>query len=326
MFIKKFAVHVLDKSNDEPILSDKECKMNVDLDDYLSKNIKKLKKNDDLRSAKFEDNSAINEMTKEIFRDNKKFLDISKEMASIMFEHMKDNIDIVSHDLAIVLYSNNLKQGIAIIKLDYKDMLSRSITFDEAEEKFEIDMVKNSTTIAKSMTTTTYAFIEEAPLNTSNEVYILDNELLKSTFREAFLKVKLIKDDVYKTRKFISCTNTYINSMRNISEAEIFRRKRNEYMLTKKVLDIKQFMDVIIKDKEMRDDFKKFCETAGILENFNIARKRVEKMTRVRNIKTDIGIKIDAKSEVLEDEENFEIVRRVNGKYDLVIKGVSHIE
>lgn len=109
MFIKKFAVHVLDKSNDEPILSDKECKMNVDLDDYLSKNIKKLKKNDDLRSAKFEDNSAINEMTKEIFRDNKKFLDISKEMASIMFEHMKDNIDIVSHDLAIVLYSNNLK-------------------------------------------------------------------------------------------------------------------------------------------------------------------------------------------------------------------------
>ena len=73
--------------------------------------------------------------------DEDTFLQNSKEIASYLFEIMKQSEEMDSCDLAICLYSVKDEKNVAIIKLEYKKLYTHSIEY--VEDKFNIQIVSN---------------------------------------------------------------------------------------------------------------------------------------------------------------------------------------
>lgn len=332
MIVHKFIVHVLDKTVDEPVINDFEGRINPHIDKFLQKSIKKAKKDDLLRKAKFRNynDNLIKQLCDRIIYDEKSFIENSKEIAAYLFDVMKEASDIDSSDLVVCLFTEKDQKYVAIVKYDYKDIFNHSIQFED--DKFNIQMVQNNAGILETTKPKQVAIVGVNGLNDEYDLRVLDVEAEKkneiSSFIEKFLDVRKVDDDTYKTKVFEAYTSGYITNTfsDDLRKAEDIRHIR-DYMLSElQVFDIDKFLNQALKDKEDRNEFKIYLEEREIHKDFNIDRKYIEKKLKNRNIKTNTGINLKLARDILNDPLKFSMKQNENGTYDIVLKGVGFFE
>lgn len=326
MIIHRYIVHILDKNNESPILNDYEGKCNLEIDKFLEKTIKSIHKDKGLRKGnfnKYEDN-IIRKCCDDIRHYDDVFVDSSKEIASYLFENMKTYDDIESCDLAVVLYSQKDATGVAIIKLDYKELLNHSITLEN--EKFNISINKN-TSLLSNLKPKQAALIGATSLTDEYNLLVLDKKGEKlekeSSFVKRFLGAYNIEDDSYITKKFIELTPKIID----ISSKDM---KRNEdakslmsYMLKENsVFDIDKFID----HAGVETVVKEILEDRGFPNSFNIDKKVADRELKNRNIKTSSGFKLSGNILDFEDPMKYSVRKNENGTFDLVLKNIEFYE
>ncbi|HBF3269643.1 TPA: nucleoid-associated protein [Clostridioides difficile] len=328
MIIHKFIIHVLDKNSDTPILNDFEGRVSQDIEAFFQKKISKVSRDNDIRTAVFNDysNNLIKSCCEQIIYDESSFLNNSKEIASYLFDVMKLNATLESCDLAICLYTEKDEKKVAILKLDYNNSYTHSISFED--DKFNIQMSKNEINIQETKNVKIGAIIGLSGINDEYHLRVLDKDSEKeegnSKFVTEFLNATKVKDDKYRTKMFKTTAENWItNALGNdIKQAEDVRSILNYTLKEKLEIDIKDFADKSIKDDELKNSFKEHMEEKGI-ESFNIDKKWVEKNLKNRCIKTDTGFEIKGKMEDFEDFMKYGIRHNMNGTVDIVIKNVN---
>lgn len=327
MIIHKFIVHVLDKNSETPILNDYEGRVSQETDMLFKKLIKRVIKDDDLRKGVFinyEDN-VLRNCCKQIINDEKTFIQNSKEIASYLFEIMKNNTEIDSCDLAICLYTVKDKKYVAIMKLDYKKLYNHSIEF--VEDKFNIQILTNEIAISDTQKQKQCALIGVNGINDEYHLKVLDKDAEKegvdSKFVTDFLNVEKIEDDKYKTKKFKGTTENWITCAlgKDVRQAEKVRSILNYELKEKDEIDINKFIDRTIYNEEQKESLKELMKEKK-LEKINVDKKWVNKKLKKRNIKTDNGFDIKANLSNFEDPLKFEIIENENGKTDILIKNI----
>ncbi|MCA0506707.1 nucleoid-associated protein [Clostridioides difficile] len=332
MIIHKFIIHVLDKNSDTPILNDFEGRVSQDMDLFFQKKISKVSRDNDIRTAVFNDYSSnlIKKCCEQIIYDENSFLSNSKEIAAYLFEIMKANATLESCDLAICLYSQKDEKGIAILKLDYNKSYTHSIEFEN--DKFNIQMSTNEVNIQETKAIKIGAIIGLSGMNDEYHLSVLDKDAEKeetnSKFVTEFLNATKIKDDKYKTKMFKNTAENWItNALGNdIKQAEDVRSILNYTLKEKHEVDINDFVDNSIKDDELKDSFKEHMEEKGLDEGFSIDKKWVEKKLKKRNIKTDNGFEIKGNLTDFEDPMKYTVRQNQNGSIDIIIKNVTFYE
>ena len=332
MIIHKFIIHVLDKNSDTPILNDFEGRVSQDMDLFFQKKISKVSRDNDIRTAVFNDYSSnlIKKCCEQIIYDENSFLSNSKEIAAYLFEIMKANATLESCDLAICLYSQKDEKGIAILKLDYNKSYTHSIEFEN--DKFNIQMSTNEVNIQETKAIKIGAIIGLSGMNDEYHLSVLDKDAEKeetnSKFVTEFLNATKIKDDKYKTKMFKNTAENWItNALGNdIKQAEDVRSILNYTLKEKHEVDINDFVDNSIKDDELKDSFKEHMEEKGLDESFSIDKKWVEKKLKKRNIKTDNGFEIKGNLTDFEDPMKYTVRQNQNGSIDIIIKNVTFYE
>ncbi|TQW59928.1 nucleoid-associated protein [Clostridioides difficile] len=329
MIIHKFIIHVLDKNSDTPILNDFEGRVNQDIEAFFNKKISKVSGDNDIRTAVFNDysNNLIKSCCEQIIYDESSFLNNSKEIASYLFEIMKLNATLESCDLAICLYSQKDEKKVAILKLDYNNSYTHSISFEE--DKFNIQMSKNEINIQETKTVKIAALVGLSGMNDEYHLKVLDKDAEKeeanSKFVTEFLNATKVKDDKYKTKVFKALVDAFIaNLYSDMKQGEDVRSILLYMLREKQKLDINEFADKAIKD-DLKDSFKDHVEEKGI-ESFNIDKKWVEKNLKNRHIKTDTGFEIKGKMDDFEDPMKYTVRQNQNGSIDIVIKNVTFYE
>lgn len=332
MIIHKFIVHVLDKNSDVPILNDFEGRVNQEVDQFFQKVIKRVTKDDDLRKGVFKDynNNTIRNCCEQIIYDENTFLENSKEIAAYLFDVMKINAELESCDLAVCLYTVKDEKYVAILKLDYKRLYTHSIEF--IDDKFNIQMVANEIGIPETQKPKQCTIIGLSGINDEYQLRLLDKDAEKegseSRFVTEFLNAEKIDDDSYKTKVFKSSAENWItNALSNdIKQAEDVRSILNYTLKEKHEVDINEFIDKSISDKDLKESFKEHMEEKGLEEGFNIDKKWVEKKLKKRNIKTDNGFDIKGNLSDFEDPMKYSIRQNPDGTIDITIKNVTFYE
>lgn len=326
LLVHRYVIHVLDKNTDI-ILNDFEGKCNLSIDKFIQKQVKRIMKNELLRKAKFcgyEDN-LVRVCCDNIIHDKKMFLENTKEIASYLYDTLKDSNDMQSCDLLISLVSIKDQDYVAILKLDYKTLHNHMIEFKD--EKFNIQMIENEMAIQSNSAVKQAAIVSLNTLNTEYDLYVLDKEAEKigdsSSFIKKFLDCEKVNDDTQKTKDFIDYSKCWINNcISDMEAAESVRSIRNHMLRSHDVMDIEKFCDVAI-DSELQDTFKKFCEK-NELNSFNIDKNVVDKKLNKIKLKTYTGFEIVARLEDFEDSIKFKLQKNIQGSYDLVIKNVEY--
>ena len=332
MIIHKSIVHVLDKNSDSPILNDYECRNSLEVDKFFQKIINRVSKVDDLRKAEFNDynNNIVKNCCEQIIYDEDTFLQNSKEIAAYLFEIMKQSEEMDSCDLAICLYSVKDEKNVAIMRLEYKKLYTHSIEF--VEDKFNIQIVSNEIGIPETGRPKQCALVGLSGINDEYHFKLLDKdaekEQLETKFVTAFLNAKKIEDDKYKTKVFKTTAENWITNAisDDMKKAEDIRSMLNYTLKEKEEINVEEFVQNNIIDKDLKESFKEHMEDKGLTENFSVDKKWVEKKLKKRSIKTDNGFDIKANLSDFEDPMKYSVRKNENGTFDIVIKNISFYE
>ena len=332
MIIHKSIVHVLDKNSDSPILNDYECRNSLEVDKFFQKIINRVSKDDDLRKAEFNDynNNIVKNCCEQIIYDEDTFLQNSKEIAAYLFEIMKQSKEMDSCDLAICLYSVKDEKNVAIMRLEYKKLYTHSIEF--VEDKFNIQIVSNEIGIPETGRPKQCALVGLSGINDEYHFKLLDKdaekEQLETKFVTAFLNAKKIEDDKYKTKVFKTTAENWITNAisDDMKKAEDIRSMLNYTLKEKEEINVEEFVQNNIIDKDLKESFKEHMEDKGLTENFSVDKKWVEKKLKKRSIKTDNGFDIKANLSDFEDPMKYSVRKNENGTFDIVIKNISFYE
>ena len=332
MIIHKSIVHVLDKNSDSPILNDYECRNSLEVDKFFQKIINRVSKDDDLRKAEFNDynNNIVKNCCEQIIYDEDTFLQNSKEIAAYLFEIMKQSEEMDSCDLAICLYSVKDEKNVAIMRLEYKKLYTHSIEF--VEDKFNIQIVSNEIGIPETGRPKQCALVGLSGINDEYHFKLLDKdaekEQLETKFVTAFLNAKKVEDDKYKTKVFKTTAENWITNAisDDMKKAEDIRSMLNYTLKEKEEINVEEFVQNNIIDKDLKESFKEHMEDKGLTENFSVDKKWVEKKLKKRSIKTDNGFDIKANLSDFEDPMKYSVRKNENGTFDIVIKNVSFYE
>ena len=332
MIIHKSIVHVLDKNSDSPILNDYECRNSLEVDKFFQKIINRVSKDDDLRKAEFNDynNNIVKNCCEQIIYDEDTFLQNSKEIAAYLFEIMKQSEELDSCDLAICLYSVKDEKNVAIMRLEYKKLYTHSIEF--VEDKFNIQIVSNEIGIPETGRPKQCALVGLSGINDEYHFKLLDKdaekEQLETKFVTAFLNAKKIEDDKYKTKVFKTTAENWITNAisDDMKKAEDIRSMLNYTLKEKEEINVEEFVQNNIIDKDLKESFKEHMEDKGLTENFSVDKKWVEKKLKKRSIKTDNGFDIKANLSDFEDPMKYSVRKNENGTFDIVIKNISFYE
>ena len=332
MIIHKSIVHVLDKNSDSPILNDYECRNSLEVDKFFQKIINRVSKDDDLRKAEFNDynNNIVKNCCEQIIYDEDTFLQNSKEIAAYLFEIMKQCEEMDSCDLAICLYSVKDEKNVAIMRLEYKKLYTHSIEF--VEDKFNIQIVSNEIGIPETGRPKQCALVGLSGINDEYHFKLLDKdaekEQLETKFVTAFLNAKKIEDDKYKTKVFKTTAENWITNAisDDMKKAEDIRSMLNYTLKEKEEINVEEFVQNNIIDKDLKESFKEHMEDKGLTENFSVDKKWVEKKLKKRSIKTDNGFDIKANLSDFEDPMKYSVRKNENGTFDIVIKNISFYE
>ena len=332
MIIHKSIVHVLDKNSDSPILNDYECRNSLEVDKFFQKIINRVSKDDDLRKAEFNDynNNIVKNCCEQIIYDEDTFLHKSKEIAAYLFEIMKQSEEMDSCDLAICLYSVKDEKNVAIMRLEYKKLYTHSIEF--VEDKFNIQIVSNEIGIPETGRPKQCALVGLSGINDAYHFKLLDKdaekEQLETKFVTAFLNAKKIEDDKYKTKVFKTTAENWITNAisDDMKKAEDIRSMLNYTLKEKEEINVEEFVQNNIIDKDLKESFKEHMEDKGLTENFSVDKKWVEKKLKKRSIKTDNGFDIKGNLVDFEDPMKYSVRQNEDGTVDIVIKNVSFFE
>ena len=332
MIIHKSIVHVLDKNSDSPILNDYECRNSLEVDKFFQKIINRVSKDDDLRKAEFNDynNNIVKNCCEQIIYDEDTFLQNSKEIAAYLFEIMKQSEEMDSCDLAICLYSVKDEKNVAIMRLEYKKLYTHSIEF--VEDKFNIQIVSNEIGIPETGRPKQCALVGLSGINDEYHFKLLDKdaekEQLETKCVTAFLNAKKIEDDKYKTKVFKTTAENWITNAisDDMKKAEDIRSMLNYTLKEKEEINVEEFVQNNIIDKDLKESFKEHMEDKGLTENFSVDKKWVEKKLKKRSIKTDNGFDIKANLSDFEDPMKYSVRKNENGTFDIVIKNISFYE
>ena len=332
MIIHKSIVHVLDKNSDSPILNDYECRNSLEVDKFFQKIINRVSKDDDLRKAEFNDynNNIVKNCCEQIIYDEDTFLQNSKEIAAYLFEIIKQSEEMDSCDLAICLYSVKDEKNVAIMRLEYKKLYTHSIEF--VEDKFNIQIVSNEIGIPETGRPKQCALVGLSGINDEYHFKLLDKdaekEQLETKFVTAFLNAKKIEDDKYKTKVFKTTAENWITNAisDDMKKAEDIRSMLNYTLKEKEEINVEEFVQNNIIDKDLKESFKEHMEDKGLTENFSVDKKWVEKKLKKRSIKTDNGFDIKANLSDFEDPMKYSVRKNENGTFDIVIKNISFYE
>ncbi len=129
--IRKAIVHIMDSTIGMPVLSDTELEYGSEFADFIKEHIAKISSGDDAKECRFyKEESEVYHILEQYSDDS--FIDITKDIACLLYEIMKSNIDIPPADLIITRFQYDDTEYLALLKMNFKSLYThRTMALEE---------------------------------------------------------------------------------------------------------------------------------------------------------------------------------------------------
>ena len=319
-------IHVLDKNGDEPVLNEFLIELeDKDVNEYITKHIKKALKDELIMTAAFRDDSIPKALSESYFGEAIDMLETSKEAARNLFNIIKLDENAESGDLLTVSATTEQGPLLALLSMNYVKSFFHSINY--VEDKVGIGIVSQRIGLpGSSQKISKGAFI----MPNTGQLYVLDKEYSKigeGYFVDSFLKCDIVTNDRDQTKKLYQSVEdwTRANLPDNADKAEEIRRESKRQLEHREELELERFSENLFKGhKELQEDFVEFAQGCGVEPEVTLDKQWVDKKLKRTRLKIDNEIDLYLNKEVYDDNDKFEIVRNGDGTINIVIKAITN--
>lgn len=328
ILMKRAILHILDHSGGISILSDKIISMSSEIEEYLSKHLKKCFSDIEVKNTIF-----LNESTNgflsilESFAENDDILEASTGIAKRFIDIMIDGNNIPSGDLIIVDFMYNNTRYLGILKFNYKDSYIHYVESDDGVRNTIVKQPSSLPLETQKLDEFILVNLSEFTLKVKEKIYemngVKENYITKYILEaQEMISDKEVVDLVEKSaRKIIR--EEYDNDLNKLNT---FKKVITNDFATANHIDLDNIANTTFEDEDGKNAFKEEVQKFGIQEKrIKISPNAEKRITKKQKLVTDTGIEINIPSTCLSDSNVVEFVNNVDGTISIIIKNIGII-
>ncbi len=329
--IKKVIVHIMDSTIGMPVLSDAELEYGSEFADFIKEHIAKISSGDDTKECRFyKEESEVYHILDQYADDS--FIDISKDIAVLLYEIMNSNIDIPPADLIIARFQYDSEEYLALLKMNYRSLYTHRTMTVETGNSNEIIRHK-SILPSESQRLTEAAIIRLDDLSVSviEKKYEVNGE---KTNYFSFLFLKCSSHLSHKSK--LSIVSRAVESVQKegYDESECFARQMEAKSIIREEIaenggfTVEEIADKIFEDKpELKVAFQDKMEKYDMVkEEIQPQSDNTMRKYQSQHLYTDTGIEIKIPMEQYKNPGSVEFITNPNGTVSVLIKNIEHLE
>lgn len=331
--IKNVIVHILDSTIGMPVLSDTELEYGSEIAEFLKEHIAKISSGDDAKECRFyKEESEVFHMLEEYADDN--FIEISKDIASLLYEIMNSNIDIPAADLMVVRFRESDEEYLALLKMNYKALYThRTMTLENGEGNSNEIIRHKSILPSESQRLTEAAIIklEDLSLQVIEKKYEVNGE---KTNYFSFLFLKCSSHLSHKSK--LSIVSRAVESVQKegYDESERFEKQmRAKSIIQEEIEEKGGFVVEELAEKIFEEQPELKVAFQDKMEKYDMVKEEIQPQSentvrkyQSQHLYTDTGIEIKIPMDQYKNPRSVEFITNPDGTVSVLIKNIEHLE
>lgn len=331
--IKNVIVHILDSTIGMPVLSDTELEYGSEIAEFLKEHIAKISSGDDAKECRFyKEESEVFQMLEEYADDN--FVEISKDIASLLYGIMNSNIDIPPADLMVVRFRESEDEYLALLKMNYKTLYThRTMTLEDGEGNSNEIIRHKSILPSESQRLTEAAIIrlDDLSLQVIEKKYEVNGE---KTNYFSFLFLKCSSHLSHKSK--LSIVSRAVESVQKegYDESERFEKQmRAKSIIQEEIEEKGGFVVEELAEKIFEEQPELKIAFQDKMEKYDMVKEEIQPQSentvrkyQSQHLYTDTGIEIKIPMDQYKNPRSVEFITNPDGTVSVLIKNIEHLE
>lgn len=331
--IKNVIVHILDSTIGMPVLSDTELEYGSEIAEFLKEHIAKISSGDDAKECRFyKEESEVFQMLEEYADDN--FVEISKDIASLLYGIMNSNIDIPPADLMVVRFRESEDEYLALLKMNYKTLYThRTMTLEDGEGNSNEIIRHKSILPSESQRLTEAAIIrlDDLSLQVIEKKYEVNGE---KTNYFSFLFLKCSSHLSHKSK--LSIVSRAVESVQKegYDESERFEKQmRAKSIIQEEIEEKGGFVVEELAEKIFEEQPELKVAFQDKMEKYDMVKEEIQPQSentvrkyQSQHLYTDTGIEIKIPMDQYKNPRSVEFITNPDGTVSVLIKNIEHLE
>ncbi len=331
--IKNVIVHILDSTIGMPVLSDAELEYGSEIAEFLKEHIAKISSGDDAKECYFyKEESEVFHMLEEYADEN--FVEISKDIASLLYEIMNSNIDIPAADLMVVRFRESDDEYLALLKMNYKTLYThRTMTLEDGGGNSNEIIRHKSILPSESQRLTEAAIIrlDDLSLQVIEKKYEVNGE---KTNYFSFLFLKCSAHLSHKSK--LSIVSRAVESVQKegFDESERFEKQmRAKSIIQEEIEEKGGFVVEELADKIFEEQPELKVAFQDKMEKYDMVKEEIQPQSentvrkyQSQHLYTDTGIEIKIPMDQYKNPHSVEFITNQDGTVSVLIKNIEHLE
>lgn len=331
--IKHIIVHILDSTIGMPVLSDTELLYGSEVAEFVREHIGRICAGDDAKECRFYEQES------EIYKlltgyDDENFVEISQEIASLLYEIMSANIDIPSADLMAVRFREGDEEYLALLKLNFKSLYThRTMPLAEGEGNSNELIRHKSILPSESQRLTEAAVIRLSDLS----LWVVEKKYEVNGEKTDYFSYLFLKCSAHLSHKAkLSIVGRAVESVQKDGFAESERFERQMYaksIIQEEIEENGGFTVEEIGERIFEDEPELRTVFQDKMEKYNLVKERIEPQSentvrkyQSQHLFTDTGIEIKIPMEQYKNPRCVEFITNPDGTVSVLIKNIEHLE
>lgn len=329
--IRKVIVHIMDSTIGMPVLSDTELEYGSDLADFVKEHIAKISSGDDAKECRFyQEESEVYHILEQYADES--FVDISKDIATLLYDIMSSNIDIPAADLIVVRFQYDTEEYLALLKMNYKSLYThRTMPLEEGNSNEIIRHKSILPSESQRLTEAAIIRLDDLAVWTVERKYEVNGE---KTNYFSFLFLKCSSHLSHKSK--LSIVNRAIEDVQKegYDETERFSRQMEAKRVIQEEIEenggftVEEIAEKIFYEKpELKVAFQDKMEKYDMVkEEIKPQSENTVKKYQSQHLYTDTGIEIKIPMEQYKNPRSVEFITNPDGTVSVLIKNIEHLE
>lgn len=328
MIMKKAIVHILDSRMGMPVLSDCELDLGSDLCDFFKAHIEKFTESDEVKRCQFSGDSEVMQAVRSCGPEN--FVEVSKQLAGILFAIMNENIDIPPADIAVVVFGCEGVDYFGLLKMNYKSSYTHvTKAMDEGNSN---DIILQKAILPSEGQKLSEAFV----VNLENgEILLAEKKYEVNGAKEYYFSERFIKCHApmsQKTKLDIVTKAVEQVNKKYYGDDDVDRKMEIKSTIYQELEEQGNLNVETVKEKLFSEDPQMQEEFQEKLEKYNMAEEIIEpkaqqtvRKFQKQHLTTDTGIEITIPMEQYQNAECVEFITNEDGTVSVLIKNIGKL-
>ena len=331
--IKHVIVHILDSTIGMPVLSDTELEYGSEVAEFLKEHISKIASGDDAKECRFyKEQSEVYRMLDSYADEN--FVEISKDIATILYEIMNSNIDIPAADLMVVRFREGEDEYLALLKMNYKSLYThRTMALEDGEGNSNEIIRHKSILPSESQRLTEAAIIRLDDL----ALWVIEKKYEVNGEKTDYFSFLFLKCNAHLSHKSkLSIVSRAVESIQKegFDETERFEKQmRAKSIIQEEIQENGGFVVEELAEKIFDEQPELKMVFQDKMEKYNMVKEEIQPRSentvrkyQSQHLYTDTGIEIKIPMEQYKNPKCVEFITNSDGTISVLIKNIEHLE